>query len=305
MANPLSYTWEALSALLFPWRFMLISLTFLPPTLLSLLRAGDARAIFSWPLLQAAWFGRFWSWAGPQVRLGAEELVVPLLEGRVVVGRVLPASDRSAARVAGVGGTVLEIGPGSGNWVSIFSDRYLPSSSTSATTTAESATPGTRARVTRVYGVEPNPAQHPQLRAKIAEAGLGDVYEIVPVGIEDLASSGRVAPESVDCIVSVLCLCSIPEPRKNIAELYGYLKPGGRWFVYEHVKRPLSEGWAVSLYQGFVNLLWPHLIGGCDLRRDTAKWLNEAGPWSDVDLVHPENTPWYHTVPHTIGILTK
>ncbi|KAK3680616.1 S-adenosyl-L-methionine-dependent methyltransferase [Podospora appendiculata] len=254
MANPLSYTWEALSALLFPWRFMLISLTFLPPTLLSLLRAGDARAIFSWPLLQAAWFGRFWSWAGPQVRLGAEELVVQLLEGRVVVG---------GAR-GGVGGTVLEIGPGSGNWVSIFSDR-----------------------VTRVYGVEPNPAQHPQLRAKIAEAGLGDVYEIVPVGIEDLASSGRVAPESVDCIVSVLCLCSIPEPRKNIAELYGYLKPGGRWFVYEHVKRPLSEGWAVSLYQ------------------DTAKWLNEAGPWSDVDLVHPENTPWYHTVPHTIGILTK
>ncbi|KAK3327114.1 S-adenosyl-L-methionine-dependent methyltransferase [Cercophora scortea] len=302
MATPLSRTKEALASLLFPWRFMLISLTFLPSTLLTLLRTRDFHSLFSWPLLQAAWFGRFWSWAGPQVRLSAEELVVPLLEGRVVAGKVLPSTNLSSARVPGVGGTVLEIGPGSGNWVSIFSDRYLSPSSTS---TESGTTPGTRAKVTRVYGVEPNPAQHPQLRAKIAEAGLGDVYEIVPVGIEDLASSGRVAPESVDCIVSVLCLCSIPEPRKNIAELYGYLKPGGRWFVYEHVKRPLDEGWVMSLYQGFVNLLWPHLIGGCDLRRDTAQWLKKAGPWSEVDLVHPENTPWYHTVPHTIGILTK
>ncbi|KAK0635928.1 S-adenosyl-L-methionine-dependent methyltransferase [Bombardia bombarda] len=301
---------EILLSLIFPWRFILISLSFLPATIRSL----PLSSLLSWPALQSAWFSRFWAVAGPQVREGAEPRVVPLLEGRVSNGRVV---ERGAAHVPGVGGTVLEIGPGSGMWVSIFSDRYLDSSTSAvatgasstsgASTTNKTTTPavGSRSRVTRVYGVEPNKGVHPLLRAQIAAAGLEDVYEVVPVGIEDLASSGRVAPESVDCIVSVLCLCSIPEPRRNIKELYGYLKPGGRWFVYEHVVRPPSQGLFMSLYQRFVNIFWPHAIGGCNIQRDTETWLREAGPWSDIDLVHPPDEVWFHTLPHVIGILTK
>jgi hypothetical protein len=48
----------------------------------------------------------------------------------------------------------------------------------------------------------------------------------------------------------VMCLCSIPEPRRNMAQLYGYLKPGGRWYVYEHVKCFREQGWGMRLYQG-------------------------------------------------------
>ena len=55
----------------------------------------------------------------------------------------------------------------------------------------------------------------------------------------------------------------------------------------------------------FLNLLWPHVIGGCQMCRETGKWLREAGPWSQVD-VHPlADEPWYYTMPHVIGVLTK
>ncbi|KAK0727012.1 S-adenosyl-L-methionine-dependent methyltransferase [Lasiosphaeria miniovina] len=294
----------------FPWRFMIASTTFLPGTLASAVLAGEWRTLLSWNRLQSAWFGRFWGWAGPLVRMSAEENVVPLLEGRVTGGRIV---ERSAAHARGVGGTVLEIGPGSGNWVSIFSDRYLSSTGSSTSTSASlsnpnpdtAAAPGSRGKVTRVFGVEPNAGVHAELRAKIVAAGLEDVYEIVPVGIQDLASSGRVPLESVDCIVTVMCLCSIPDPQLNIKELYGYLKPGGRWFVYEHVKCSHSQSWVVDAYQGFMNLIWPPFIGGCQLRRDTGKWIKEAGPWSNVDLTAPHGQPWFHVLPHVIGILTK
>ena len=80
----------------------------------------------------------------------------------------------------------------------------------------------------------------------------------MPLGIEDLAASGTVALQSVDCVVTVMCLCSIPEPRHNMAQLYGYLKPGGRWYVYEHVKCFRAQGWGMQLYQS--SLLSPFVF---------------------------------------------
>ncbi|AEO63609.1 uncharacterized protein THITE_2109111 [Thermothielavioides terrestris NRRL 8126] len=285
----------ALDSLLHPWIFMGISLSYLPRTLLDLLLARDLRTLLSWPRLRAAWFGRFWARVGPDVRANAEARVVPLLQGRVSHGCILPpppadssASSTSTGPHPPVGGTIIEVGPGSGMWTSLYTPAHLPTS-----------------RIDKIYGIEPNPSVHGLLRAQIAAAGLGSVYEIVPVGIEDLAASGAVAPGSADAVVTVMCLCSIPAPRHNIAQLYGYLKPGGRWYVYEHVRCSRSQGWAMRLYQAFLNLLWPHFIGGCEMGRDTAKWLREAGPWSEVDLAPPEDDQWYHTLPHVIGVLTK
>lgn len=210
-----------------PWIFLSLSLSCLPGAILSLLLAGDFSTLFSPSRLQEVWFGRFWRYVGPNVRINVEKRVVPLLEGRVSAGRILPEitaadSDNDTATSSGnerVSGVVMEIGPGIGLWASVF------------------AHPALSPTISQVYGVEPNASHHAELRLRVAEAGLTDRYEIVPVGIEDLASSGRVQRESVDCIVSILCLCGVPEPEKNIRELYGYLKPGGRWYVFEHVKQ--------------------------------------------------------------------
>ncbi len=46
-------------------------------------------------------------------------------------------------------------------------------------------------------------------------------------------------------------------------------------------------------------------MGGCQMTRDTAKWLKAAGPWSEIDLHQLEGEPWHFTMPHIIGVLTK
>lgn len=65
----------------------------------------------------------------------------------------------------------------------------------------------------------------------------------------------------------------------------------------------LSKGYPSRA--AFVNLFWPHMLGGCQLCRNTPKTLIEAGPWSKIDLAQPEAEPWYHPLPHTLGTLTK
>lgn len=270
---------EAFWGLMDPWLFMWEAVKRLPPTLLRLVKERQWRVLLSWSKFQSAWFGTFWKWAGPGVRETGEAKVVPLLEGRVHRGQILDDPVIVAAvngTDAGIGGTCLEIGPGSGMWVSLFSDRYLDppakSTATSPTTPSGGRTNGighdnpfedalrrrrenearprgsSRRRVTRVYGVEPNTDIHGELRQRVRDAGLEGVYEVVPVGIEDLERSGKVQKGSVDCIVTVLCLCTIPDPKYNIRELYDYLKPGGRWYVYEHVR--CSNNWGMILYQG-------------------------------------------------------
>jgi hypothetical protein len=39
--------------------------------------------------------------------------------------------------------------------------------------------------------------------------------------------------------------------------------------------------------------------------RDTATTVREAGPWSQVDLHPLQGEPWFYTMPHIIGVLTK
>ncbi|KAK0652962.1 S-adenosyl-L-methionine-dependent methyltransferase [Cercophora newfieldiana] len=287
--------WETITGILGPWEFLWMSLTHIPSTAAPLLKTLSLCTLFSWSQFQPLWFASFWSVVGPNIRANNGKRITELLSGRVHKGVPVPEPE---AKHPGIGGVVLEIGAGSGLWVSVFS----PSFCTDTTTTP---TAGHRTPITHVFGVEPNPEVHDALRANIAAASLQDTYEIVPLGIEDALASGRIAPGSVDCIVSVLCLCSIPEPEKNIALLYKCLKPGGRWYVFEHVRTFEEQGRFMRAYQSFVNLFWPLCLGGCNIDRDTVSSLQRAGPWSDIDLAQPPDEDWFHTVPHIFGILTK
>jgi SAM-dependent methyltransferase len=142
-------------------------------------------------------------------------------------------------------------------WVDVFKDR---NSTEGASTSGIQGgkTDGAKqrgqasGRITKVYGVEPNKDVHAELHRRVAAAGLDGTYEVVPVGIESLGDAsrwnGRIEKGSVDCIISILCLCSIPDPERNIRELYSYLKKGGRWYVYEHV-RASPRYPAMRLYQ--------------------------------------------------------
>lgn len=113
-------------------------------------------------------------------------------------------------------GVVLELGPGSGNQLT----RYDLS------------------RVSKIYGIEPNVDLHEALRASVKKAKLDDIYTILPHGAEDVKIFEKygIAPNSVDTVLSLHVLCSVPDPTITVRHLYQYLKPGGKMIVCEHVQ---------------------------------------------------------------------
>lgn len=181
--------------LLRPLLLLSYSASYIPITIIRLLLPPQPKKLFSWSAFQHAWFANFWTWFGGVSRENAKATVAPLV--------------RSNAR-----GVVLDIGPGSGEWVYLYAS--------------------TANKVTKVYGVEPNTEHHAGLRRRIEEAGLKGVYEILPVGAQDIGSMG-LHPESVDTIVTVQTLCSCPGPQDIITSLYPFLKKGGLWVVRESV----------------------------------------------------------------------
>ncbi len=47
-----------------------------------------------------------------------------------------------------------------------------------------------------------------------------------------------IRDESVDCVVSLLSLCTIPDYRRALNEAHRVLRPGGRLVLVEHVRSP-------------------------------------------------------------------
>ncbi|KAL8643717.1 MAG: hypothetical protein Q9210_007585 [Variospora velana] len=187
------------------------------------------------------------------------------------------------ALVASASGTVIEIGPGSGSQVG----RYDP------------------AKITKIFGIEPNLGLHDKLRENVKKAGLSDVYTIVPCGVEDVQGLRKhdVDQQAFDTVLSIQVLCCVPDPKETAAALYRLLKPGGKMIVYEHVK---SRDFVSSIVQDIYNIVWPHVLANCHLNRDTARTLREAGEWAKDDL---ERSPFqedaWQAFPHIWGRLTK
>lgn len=126
-------------------------------------------------------------------------------------------------------GMVLEIGPGIGNQI----PRY------------------DKSKITKIYGVEPNPDFKEGLERQIKAAGLTDEYSIVPHGIDDAKALEKygIKPESIDTILDIQVLCSVPDPEAAAKAMYGMLKPGGKWIVYEHVRsRDVVSRWVQSTF---------------------------------------------------------
>ncbi|KAJ4296587.1 hypothetical protein N0V90_006634 [Kalmusia sp. IMI 367209] len=263
-------------SLLGPWQYLAIAISYLPRALARLLQDEPLQSL-SISRIQNAWFSAFWARAGTGIRQRNGPRVTALLEGRVSKAQVVDTT-----LVAPAGGIVLDIGPGSGIWVDLYAKYMAREGNDKAGSTSN----------LKVYGVEPNKEAHAELLTRVHQAGLDGTYEIVPAGIQSISSievsgidgrTSKIEKGSVDCIVSLLCLCSIPEPEKNIAELYKYLKKGGRWYVFEHVQA--KSNWFMRFYQ--------------------EKTLRQAGPWESVDLGQPLEELWHATVPHVLGTLTK
>ncbi|KAK3650719.1 hypothetical protein LTR56_006124 [Elasticomyces elasticus] len=252
--------------LLRPLLLLSYSAYYIIPTLIALILSLNLKPLLNFSDFKDAWFARFWTFFGPLSREHAAPKVMPLLQ--------------NSAR-----GVCLDIGPGSGQWLYLFAR-------------------ANNSAITKIYGVEPNVGMHKELRANATEAGLDGVYEVIGCGAQELSTKGGISPGTIDTIITVQCLCSIPTPERIIKELYPLLKPGGQWLVYEHI-RTKFQGDFVATWQRTVNFVWPTFFNGCDITRPTDEWLLQAGEWDEVNLHPGVGEGKYDTVPHVIGTLIK
>lgn len=231
-----------------PWIFIGMAVSHIPQAFITIVSSGEYSKLFSPSAFLAVMFGKFWATVGPEIKEDFKPRVVPVLEGRVRDGKVVDEQVYEP-----ISGVIMEIGAGSGMWTDVLASfTGAESSGGAAHNLRKRKGDASAPRVTKIYGVEPNQISAASLRKRVDEFGLDGIYEVVPVGIEQVtdptAWDGEIPEGSLDCIVCICCLCSIPDQEKNIQYLYKLLKPGGRWYIHEHVQATRG-GILTRLYQ--------------------------------------------------------
>jgi SAM-dependent methyltransferase len=77
-----------------------------------------------------------------------------------------------------------------------------------------------------------------------------------------------------DTVVSGLVFCSVPDPRRGIAEVRRVLHPAGTLRMLEHVRSTIP--WRAGL-QDRLQPLWTRFAGGCHPNRETERLVLTAG----------------------------
>ena len=123
-------------------------------------------------------------------------------------------------------------------------------------------------RAQQVIGLDPSP----RLLAMARGAGrkAGGAIELV----EGSAEAVPLEDRSVDTVVTTWTLCSIPDPRRALAEMHRVLRPGGRFLFVEHGLAPDPK---VRWWQDRITPAWKRVGGGCHLNRAIAQLIEEAG----------------------------
>jgi SAM-dependent methyltransferase len=162
-------------------------------------------------------------------------------------------AEHRQALVDGISGRVLELGAGNG-----INFRHYP---------------GT---VSELVAVEPEP----YLRERASEAAL---RAAVPVRVVDgLGGELPFEDAGFDAAVVSLVLCSVPDQRPVLSDLFRIVRPGGELRsrpggelrFYEHVRAADPRR---ARAQDAITPVWRLFGGGCHPNRDTAAAIEAAG----------------------------
>lgn len=149
--------------------------------------------------------------------------------------------------LAGLSGTVLELGAGTGHNLEHYPDA-----------------------VERLLLTEPSAAMRDQLRARVGASPRPFEVEIVDATADRLPFADGIA----DAVVSTLVLCSVPALGPAVAEVRRVLRPGGELRLIEHVAA--ARGWAHRIQTG-LDPIWNWLEGSCHLDHETRTALAAGG----------------------------
>jgi ubiquinone/menaquinone biosynthesis C-methylase UbiE len=146
---------------------------------------------------------------------------------------------------AGLGRTVVEIGPGVGANL-----RYLPEGGT-------------------LVAIEPNRHMHSRLVSAALRRGVWlDLRE-------RMAEQTALPDDSADTVISSLVLCSVQDPDAVLAEVRRVLRPGGTFRFVEHVVAP--AGTFTRAVQRILRRPWSWTFEGCSCERDLEGAIRAAG----------------------------
>jgi ubiquinone/menaquinone biosynthesis C-methylase UbiE len=130
---------------------------------------------------------------------------------------------------------------------------------------------------------EPSPFMIEHLRGRLASIAP-------PVGSSELVRTGAEElpfPDAhFDTVVGTFVHCTIPDPRRAIAEIERVLKPGGRYLFMEHVRsdRPVH-----GRIQDLLETPHRFIAAGCRPNRRTEQLLAESD--LHVDWIVHEDMP--------------
>ena len=123
----------------------------------------------------------------------------------------------------------------------------------------------------------------PLFSAEVRAIGLDPAWESlqrargrapgVPL-VQGRAEALPFRDRAFDTVVSGLVFCSVPDPRRGLAEVRRVLRPGGALRMLEHVRS--TRRWKAR-YQDFIQPLWTRLSGGCHPNRETERLVESSG----------------------------
>jgi ubiquinone/menaquinone biosynthesis C-methylase UbiE len=180
------------------------------------------------------------------------------------------------AALAGLTGSVIEIGAGSGR-----NFAHYP------------------AGVSAVLAVEPDP----YLR------GLaGQEAERAPVPVEVRDGTGEQLPAAdaaYDAAVMTMVLCSVTDQRAVLAEIHRVVRPGGQLRFIEHIQAGTPGLRRVQ--RALDAVIWPALMGGCHAGRDTLTAIAANGFTVEraEEFRFPPTRLSTPTSPHVSGVAVR
>ncbi|HTU74432.1 MAG TPA: class I SAM-dependent methyltransferase [Trebonia sp.] len=122
-------------------------------------------------------------------------------------------------------------------------------------------------QVREVVAIEPEPYLRQRAIAAAAAAP-------VPVLVADGTAARLPAGDAeFDAVVFSGLLCSVADVPAALAEFRRVLRPGGELRFWEHVR---SRDPVFAAFQQVANLAWPHLMGGCQVQRQTQQAIGRV-----------------------------
>jgi ubiquinone/menaquinone biosynthesis C-methylase UbiE len=195
-----------------------------------------------------------------------DDWVLPRLLN-LMMGDKSTTEERKKA-LAGVTGTVLEVGFGCGHNLP-----WYPQG------------------VRRLVAIDPSRESAKLARERVAEARFP--VEYLPIGAEEIAAPDH----SFDSVVSTFTMCTIPNPVAALEQMRRVLKPDGKLFIVEH---GLTEDPSIQRWQHRLNKVHNVVCGGCNTNRDIRRLVAEAG--FEFDEVHQY---YMDGAPKFVGFVTR